>query len=110
MITYTARERAWLSVLALAGLLGLNGVFIYGVVTDPASVRDALANPVAAAFIVEALVLTGVLAYLLRRWGVTTLHWAWFVLASLIGGLAFALPVVLLMRRDGRVHRHAADP
>jgi hypothetical protein len=105
-VGYTARERVWLTVLATFGLLGANGAFLYGVVRQPDAIAETLANPIAAAFVVEALVLTGVLAYLLSRWKVTRVHWAWFVLLSLVGSLAFALPAVLLMsgRRGGAQH------
>jgi len=98
-VAYTPRERFWLAVLAGFGLIAANGAFIYGLLFQPNAMRDAMANPIAAAFIVEALVLTWVLAYLLRRWGVSRLSAVGFVALSLIGSLAFALPVALLWRR-----------
>ena len=98
-IIYTARERLWLSALGAVGFVVLNGAFVYGLVARPEALAAAMANPVAAAFIVEALMLTGALAYLLPRWGLCRLHWGWFVALSLLGGLAFAVPVVLLWRR-----------
>lgn len=99
-VEYTPRERFWLAVLAGFGLIAANGAFIYGLLFQPNAMRDAMANPIAAAFIVEALVLTWVLAYLLRRWGVSQLSAVGFVALSLIGSLAFALPVALLWRRQ----------
>ena len=95
---YTATERRWLLTLACAAFTGLNGVFAWAVVAKPESILSALRNPVAAAFIGEAFVLVGVLAYFLGRWGVSRVHWAWFVLLALVGGIAFALPVALLWR------------
>ncbi|MEO8502590.1 MAG: hypothetical protein ABI609_01725 [Acidobacteriota bacterium] len=97
---YSAGERFALWLLAAAGLVGLNGAFIYGLMASPGSLRAALTNPVAVAFILEALVLVVVLAYLLGKWGLLRIGWVWFVLLSLIGGLAFALPVALLWRRQ----------
>jgi len=41
----------------------------------------------------------GALAYLLPRWGVTARSRLAFVALSLLGGVAFALPVVLLWKR-----------
>lgn len=93
---YAPRERFWLAVLAVFGFAVLNGAFMYGLLFRPDALASALANPIAVAFIAEALILVGVLAYLLEKWGVTRLHWGWFVGLSLAGGLAFALPVVLL--------------
>ena len=54
-------------------------------------------------FIIEALLLVWVFAYLLRKWEVSRLHPAWFVILSLIGSIAFALPVALLWRTKGGV-------
>ena len=97
-IPYSRAERSWLTVLAVVGFVVLNGAFVYGLLT-PGVLRGALTNPIALAFIVEALVMVGVLAYLLARWGVSRRSWIWFVALSLLGGMAFALPVVLLWRR-----------
>ncbi len=64
---------------------------------------DSLCYRMAAVFMVEALVLVGVFAYLFERWEVSRLGWGWFVFLSLLGSMAFAIPVVLLFpRRDGR--------
>ena len=98
-VSYSPRERFWLWTLALVGVVGLNGAFVYGLVARPDALGAAITNPVAAAFIVEALVLMGVFAYLLGKWGVSQMHWGWFVAMSLLGGLAFALPVALLWTR-----------
>lgn len=105
---YTARERFWLWTLAAFGFVGVNGVFLWAVATRPDLVDAAFRNPLALAFVLEALVLVGVLAYLLGRWRVSRLHWGWFVLLSLAGSLAFALPVALLWGRGS--HGPAAVP
>ena len=62
----------------------------------PGAFAEAMANPIALAFMGEALVLVGVIAYLLTKWRVCRLSWRWFVFLSLLGSMAFALPVVLL--------------
>lgn len=98
-VDYDARERTGLLVLAVIAFAGLNGAFVYGLLAQPGAMAAALANPIALAFILEALVLVAMLAWLLGRWGVSRVHWAWFVVLSLVGGLAFALPVVLLASR-----------
>ena len=95
-VAYSPRERFWLWALAAFGLVFANGAFVHGLLFQPNALAEAMAHPLAAAFIVEALVLTGVLAYLLGRWGVSRLSWRWFVVLSLLGSMAFALPVVLL--------------
>lgn len=50
-------------------------------------------------FIAEAILLMGFWAYFLRKWGVARLGWGWFIVLSLLGSMAFAIPVVLLWPR-----------
>src|SRR3954453_24242606 len=84
-IAYSPRERAWLGAVAGAGFLVLNGTFCYCVVFRPDLLGAAMTNPISLAFIVEAFVMTGVLAYLLRKWRVMRLAWGWVVALALIG-------------------------
>ena len=95
-VTYSAGERVWLWLLAGVGFAAINGAFFYAVIFQPATIHATLANPLAAAFVVEALLLAAALGYLLRKWGVSRLHWTWFLALSLVGSIAFALPVALL--------------
>jgi uncharacterized membrane protein YhaH (DUF805 family) len=98
-ISYSQRERFWLWCLALFGFVAVNGAFFYGMLFQPEALANALANPIALAFMLEAFVLLGVFAYLLTKWGVSRLHWGWFVFLWFLGSMAFALPVVLLWQR-----------
>jgi len=100
-IDYTGRERALLWALAAIGGLGVNGAFVYGVFARPGALAAALTNPIALAFVLEALILMGMLAYLLPRWGVSRRSRLVFVALSLLGGIVFALPIVVLWRRRG---------
>lgn len=97
---YSAGERTALIGLGAFGFIAVNGTFIYSLLFRSDALDDALANPLCAAFMVEALVLAGALAYLLRKWGVSRVSWVWFVVLSLIGSIAFALPVALLWPGD----------
>lgn len=98
-VEYSRGERVALVALAVIGLLGINAVFAWAIVFNPQAMWDALANPVSAVFVAEAFLMMGFLAYLMRKWGVARLGWGWFVGLSLLGSMAFALPVVLLWRR-----------
>ncbi len=99
-VQYSPRERFWLWTLAVFGFVTVNGAFVYGLF-QPGALAEAMANPIALAFQLEAMVLVGVFAYLLSRWGVSRLSWRWFVILSLLGSIAFALPVVLLWKSGG---------
>lgn len=101
---YSKRERVALWAVAAFGFVAVNGAFLYGLLVEPDAVREALTNPISAAFIAEAMVLMGVFAYLFGKWGVARLSWRWFVALSLLGSMAFSVPVVLLARggRRGR--------
>ncbi|MEO8683116.1 MAG: hypothetical protein ABI665_28985 [Vicinamibacterales bacterium] len=98
-VEYGTQERFWLWTLAVVGAVGLNTAFMYGLLVRPELLDQAMQNPVSLAFIIESLLLMGAFAYLLRKWGVSRLHWGWFVGLSLLGSMALALPVVLLSKR-----------
>jgi len=100
-VEHTRLERLWLIALAVVGFVVVNGAFVYGLVADPDAIHAALSNPVSAAFIGEALLLVCVFAYLLRKWRVARLGPVWFILLSLLGSMAFALPISLLWPRRG---------
>jgi hypothetical protein len=97
MPTYSAQERFWLWTVAIVTGVGLNGAFLYAG-ADPRAMQAALTNPISAAFIVEALLLMVVLAWLLPKWGVSRVSGKAFIILCLAGGVAFALPVALLWR------------
>lgn len=98
-------ERVGLSIVAGVGLLGLNGVFVDCLLFRREAIAEALDNPVALAFTFEALLVMALLAYAFGKWRVSRLGRTWFVLLSLVGGLAFSIPLALLLahRRDPSV-------
>jgi len=107
-VEYQRLERLLLWALAVLGFLGVNGVFLYGLLR-PTVFDEALGNPIALAFMIEAMLLMGAFAYLLTKWRVSRLSWIWFVVLSLLGSMAFALPIVLLWPRPARASRSAGD-
>lgn len=98
---FSRRERQVLWGIALVGLLGPNGVFLYCAFFQWETIPAALRNPVAAAFIFEAFVVMGLLAWGIRRFRLGVLSWVAFVVLSLAGGLAFSIPAFLLWRTRG---------
>ncbi len=109
-LAFTPGERLGLWLVAAFGFVVLNGLFVFGLVARPGALSAAQHNPVAAAFMIEALVLVGLLAWLLARLGASRLHWGWFVALSMLGGLAFAIPVVLLWPRRATSSKASARP
>jgi len=103
---YSSRERLWLWLVAGVGIVGINGAFLVGLAT-PGALTAALGNPIAVAFMAEALILVALMAYLLPKWNVARLRWPWLVVLSLLGGLAFAIPLVILC---GRPRAASGDP
>lgn len=95
-VSYSRGERAALLAVAACGLIGLNGAFVFGLLARPGALQAALGNPISLAFLAEAMLLMFVLGYFLPRWGATRRSWIVFVALSLLGGIAFALPLVLL--------------
>lgn len=95
-VEYSRNERIALIALGAVGLFVLNTVIVYCAIFHWQLVVDAHLNPVSAAFIAEAFLLMCFWAYLLRKWGVARLGWGWFIVLSLVGSMAFAIPVVLL--------------
>ena len=84
-------------ILALVGLLGLNGVFLYTVFARPDLIAPALFNPLALAFIAEAFVMMFFGAWAMHRLGVRRPGPLAFIVLSLVGGLAFSVPAVILL-------------
>ena len=96
-------ERMVLRVIAILGALGLNGVFLYVLLARPELWRAALQDPIAWVLMIEALLVTGVFGWWLARKKRQRPGGLWFVVLSLLGGLAFSLPFVILAAdRDRR--------
>ena len=100
-VEYGPRECFWLWTLAVFAFLAVNEAFVYGLL-QPGALAAAMTNLLALALMGEALVLVGIIAYLLSKWRVNRMSRGWFVLLSLLGSIAFALPIVLLWRSAGR--------
>ena len=81
-----------LLALALFGLIVPNGIFIYWLLNEFQGVGEVLQNKLAVAFIMDAFLAMLLLAYYFARHPVGKVKWYWFIVLSLVGGLAFSLP------------------
>ena len=90
-----------LLIIALFGLIVPNGIFIYWLLNEFQGVGEVLQNKLAVAFIMDAFLAMLLLAYYFARYPIGRVKWYWFVVLSLVGGLAFSLPFYYwLNKRD----------
>lgn len=83
----------WLILLALLGFLVPNGIFIYWVATEFHGLGPVLHDKLAIAFMLDVfLALIYLTVYFARR-PIGPVRWPSFVFLSLLGGLAFSLPL-----------------
>ena len=92
MKPFTTAQEKFLLVLAIFGLVGPNGCFLYYSLAAPPVLHAALGNPVALVFIAEAFLLMFLFGWLIHRMGFRSPGWLAFILMSLIGSLAFSVP------------------
>ena len=83
----------WLIFLAAVGNLVPGGLFLYWFFNDYTSLSAALTDWLALAFFVDLLLSTFALAYLFARKPIGPVKWPWLVALSLLGTLAFAIPL-----------------
>jgi hypothetical protein len=75
-----------------------NGIFIRWFLIEDHGVAAVLQNRLAVAFMLEALLLLVLFAVRIARAPAGRLGWKWFVALSLLGGLAFSVPLYWWMR------------
>ena len=90
-----SRSALWATLILGVGVL--NTVYVAYAVARPDVVAAAMANPVALVFMAEAVVLMGLGAWLIGRAGLRRPGPVAFVVLSLVGTLAFAVPAFALL-------------
>ncbi len=96
--------RPVLLAVAILGLAGINGPFLYFALVDRKTGLAALDNGMAQVFLAEALLLMFLFAFLIAKMGWRKPGWLFFIAMSLLGSLAFSIPFQLyLLSRPGRV-------
>lgn len=83
----------FLLVVALFGLVVPNGLFVYWLTREYHGARQLLSDHLAIAFLLDAFLALGLLAYAFAVRPIGRVRWYWFVLLSLVGGLGFGLPL-----------------
>lgn len=90
-------QRFALGLVALFGLVGPNGVFLYYAFCRWPELVAALRHPVAMALLVEAFVVLALLAVYFAKRPLGRWSWKTFVVLSLVGGLGFGIPAFVLL-------------
>jgi len=98
----------WLLAIAIFGLVVPNGLFLYWAAVEFSTVGEVLANRLAVAFMIDAFMALGLLAYLFAVRPLGPVRWPWFVLLSLVGGLGFSIPFYVWLNRRLERHRQPA--
>jgi hypothetical protein len=97
-------ERIFLLGLGLLGLLGPNGVFLYFAFFRGSEFLATMRDPVAIAFMADAFLVMGILAYYFAKIS-TGKKGLIFIVLSLIGGLGFSVPAFLLTNGSNQPNR-----
>lgn len=88
-----------LLIFAVVAFLGPNGLYLYALFTDPSLNQQALGNPVALAFMIEAMMLLGLFLWYVHRETRSLAQVGLYLLLSFAGSLAFSFPLFLYLRR-----------
>ena len=77
--------RPLLYILAVIGLFGINGVFLYNALLRPDVMAAATENPISLVFQIEAFLMVGFIAWLMALYGFKRPGWLAFVVLSIAG-------------------------
>lgn len=97
----SSRGRIALIIIAIIGLLGPNGVFLYYAMFRMGDMLTALGHPVTLAYVVESFIVMGLVAVYIARKPKGRLGWKAFIAFSLIGGLGFSIPAFMVINASG---------
>ena len=93
------RTTTILCILAFLGLAGNNAVFLYYAGTDFSGWITLSLHPYILAWILNAFIAIGILAFFFAQRPLGLFGWKTFVVLSLLGGLVFGLSAFLLINR-----------
>ena len=96
------KQRWILLAVALFGLLVPNNLFLYASLHDRGDCGAMMHNLLASSLMLDAFLAMAVLAGFFALRPIGSVRWYWFVLLSLLGGMAFSLPLYwwLNLRRE----------
>lgn len=97
IVPFSRLTECLLLLLAMVGLVGINGLFLTQFYYNPDAMLSAWRDPIAGVFIVEAFLLMFLAAWLVRRLQIRNPGWIWFIILSLLGTLLFSVCLYLYL-------------
>jgi hypothetical protein len=89
--------RPILLVSAILGFLFINCPFLYFALIEREVYAAGMKNGLALVFIGEAFLLLAFLAFIIAKLGLKKPGWGFFILMSILGSLAFSIPLQLYL-------------
>ena len=94
----TDKLSKYLLFIAILALLGPNALYLYACFTNPSSNIEALSNPVALAFMVEAMMLLAVFLYYVYLKTKSYKQVFYYLVLAFAGSLAFSFPLFMYIQ------------
>ncbi len=85
-------------IAAIIAFVGPNGLYLHALFTNPTSNLEALNNPVALAFMIEAVILLILFIYYVFERTKSIKQVFLYLVLSFIGSLAFSLPLFIYLQ------------
>lgn len=94
--------RPLLLVIAILGFMVVNGTFLYFTFVKGETFIEAFSTGIASIFIAEAFLLMFFFAFLIAKLGWKKPGWLFFIAMSLLGSLAFSIPLQIYLNTKPR--------
>ncbi|HBS04028.1 MAG TPA: hypothetical protein DEA96_03610 [Leptospiraceae bacterium] len=94
--------RILLLVTAIVAALGPNALYLYALFTQPELNNEALANPVAQAFMIEAMMLLALFLWYVYRRTSSILQVVLYLFLAFLGSLAFSFPLFMFVNSESK--------
>lgn len=101
-IELSSVARWTLLLFAIIAAIGPNGLYLYFTMTQPGLNQAAVQNPVAQAFMIEAMMLLGIFLWYVYRQTRSWLQVLLYLVLSFVGSLAFSFPLFLYRNSRGK--------
>lgn len=89
----TQKPKTGYLIFAIIAFLVPNGLYLYFAITQPELNAEAMRNPIALAFMIEAMMLLGLFLVHVYRQTQSWVKVGLFLILSFIGSLAFSFPL-----------------